>query len=64
MAMMVRVALFIVAVVALHSRLRFLGMIAAIAIPWLAVSYANAGPIRSPEGAAIPEPAGRVGPDG
>ena len=50
MAMMVRVVLFIVAVVALHSWLRFVGMIAAIAIPWLAVSYANAGPIRSRKG--------------
>ena len=50
MAMMVRVVLFIVAVVALHSWLRFLGMIAAIAIPWLAVVYANAGPIRSRKG--------------
>ena len=50
MAMMVRVVLFIVAVVALHSWLRFVGMIAAIAIPWLAVSYANAGPICSRKG--------------
>jgi len=47
---MVRVVLFIVAVVALHSWLRFVGMIAAIAIPWLAVSYANAGPICSRKG--------------
>ena len=47
MAMMVRVVFFIVAVVALHSWARFLGMIAAICIPWLAVLYANAGPVRS-----------------
>ncbi len=46
-AMMVRVVFIIVAVVALHSWARFLGMIAAICIPWLAVLYANAGPIRS-----------------
>ena len=47
MAMMVRVVFLLVAVVALHSWARFLGMIAAIFIPWLAVLYANAGPVRS-----------------
>ena len=47
MAMMVRVVFLIVAVVALHSWVRFVGMIAAIFIPWLAVLYANAGPVRS-----------------
>ncbi len=46
-AMMVRVVFLIVAVVALHSWARLVGMIVAICIPWLAVLYANAGPIPS-----------------
>src|SRR5512142_3576264 len=46
-AMMVRVVFLIVAVVALHSWARFVGLIVAICIPWMAVLYANAGPIRS-----------------
>ena len=50
LAMMVRVVLLIVTVVALHGWVRFPGVVAAICIPWLAVLYANAGPIRSRRG--------------
>ena len=50
MTMMVRVVLFIVAVVALRGWARLPGVVAAICIPWLAVLYANAGPIRSRSG--------------
>ena len=63
-AMLVRVVVLLVAVVVLPGWSRFLGMVAAIVIPWLAVLYANAGPLRSrsdhpsiyvPDDSALPD---------
>lgn len=50
MAMLVRIVVFLVAAVALPGWTRFLGMVAAIFIPWLAVLYANTGPLRGRDG--------------